>query len=389
MRHIVLVLIAALAMPISADAQGLGKKVMAVFSAPAHPIVKSVGPGGGFGAGISYKPKWRANEPWSFRAEAVITPRRYWSTEATFQFTTDPVHAEAYACARELTRLDFYGLGRDTSLDARSSFRYSDSSVGGLVSVPFRVSRTGIRLGGRVEGLFPDVGPGRNTDVPSIERAFTDADAPGLLVQPNFVAYSGFVILQFPDDLNQLARLGADVRISYTSFREKGGDAFDFGRFTFEAQQRVPGLRDSDRVTLHQLYSGARAASGSRVPFYLQQTLGGIGEVRSFNDQILGSDGTKATLRGFRDLRFRGPHLLLLQAEYRVKIAGPVDATLFVDAGTVSAYRANLELSHLARNYGFSLSVMTIDATAVRLDVGFGGKEGSHVFFSLGPIFQQ
>lgn len=84
------------------------------------------------------------------------------------------------------------------------------------------------------------------------------------------------------------------------------------------------------------------AASGSRVPFYLPQTLGGVGGVRSFNDEILGSDATKATLRGFRDLRFRGTKLMLLQAEYRLKIAGPIDATLFVDAGTVSARPADL-----------------------------------------------
>jgi outer membrane protein assembly factor BamA len=142
-------------------------------------------------------------------------------------------------------------------------------------------------------------------------------------------------------------------------------------------------------LTLHQLYSNAHTGAGGRVPFYLQQTLGGVGEVRSFNDQILGSDATKATLRGFRDLRFRGPHLLLLQAEYRLKVAGPVDATLFVDTGTVSARRASLDLSNLARSYGFSLSVMTIDATALRVDVGFGGKEGAHIFFSVGPIFQQ
>jgi hypothetical protein len=389
MRHITLALIAALATPIGADAQGIGKKVMAVFSAPAHPIIKSVGPGGGFGPGIAFSPKQRANEPWLFRVEALVTPRRYWNTEATFEYTAARFHAEAYARARELTRLDFYGIGRDTLLDAQSSFRYSDRTVGGLASIPLSVSRTGIRIGGRIEGIFPDVGPGKNPDVPSIEQAFTDADAPGLLVQPNFAAYSGFVILQFPDDLNQLTRRGADVRASYTSFQENGGDAFDFDRLTLEAQQRFRGLRDSDKLTLHQLYSSASAASGSRVPFYLQQTLGGSGDVRSFNDEILGSDASKVTLRGFRDLRFRGPHLLLLQAEYRFKIAGPVDATVFLDAGTVSARRANLKLSELARSSGFSLSVMTIDATAVRVDVGFGGREGAHVFFSVGPIFRQ
>jgi hypothetical protein len=376
-------------MPAAAAAQGFGEKVMAVFSAPVHPIVESVGPGGGFGAGVAYSPKLRANEPWSFRTKALITPRRYWDTEATFQYTTERVHAEAYGRAREMTRLDFYGLGRDALLSNRASFRYSDRTIGGLASVPLRLSRTGLRIGARAEAIFPDVGAGGNPDIPSLEEAFTDADAPGLVRQPNFAAYTGFVVLQFPDDLNQLSRFGGDVRASYTSFREMGGSEYDFGRVTLEGQQRLPGLRDGHKLTLHQLYSGARAASGSRVPFYLMQTLGGVGDVRSFNDQILGSDATKATLRGFRDLRFRGPYLLLLQAEYRLKVRGPVDMTAFLDAGTVATRRGALDLSRLRHSYGFSTSVMTIDATAVRADFGFGGSEGFHVFFSVGPIFQQ
>jgi len=389
MKSLTIALAIALSTPAAAAAQGLGEKVMAVFSAPVHPIVESVGPGGGFGAGVAYSPKLRANEPWSFRTKALITPRRYWDTEASFQYTTERVHAEAYGRAREMTRLDFYGLGRDTLLADRASFRYSDRTVGGLASVPLRLSRTGLRIGARAESIFPDVGSGKNPDVPSIEQAFTDEDAPGLVRQPNFAAYTGFVVLQFPDDLNQLSRFGADVRASYTSFREMGGSEYDFGRVTLEAQQRLPGLGDSHKLTLHQLYSGASAASGSRVPFYLMETLGGAGEVRSYNDQILGSDATKATMRGFRDLRFRGPDLLLLQAEYRLKVRGPVDVTAFVDAGTVSTRRGDLDLSRLRHSYGFSTSVMTIDATAVRADFGFGGNEGFHVFFSVGPIFQQ
>ena len=101
------------------------------------------------------------------------------------------------------------------------------------------------------------------------------------------------------------------------------------------------------------------------------------------------SDATKATLRGFQNLRFRGPHLLLLQAEYRLKLYGPVDATLFVDAATMATRRSDLARSGMKHDYGFSLSVMTSDATAIRTDVGFGAGEGAHVFFSVGPIFQQ
>jgi hypothetical protein len=373
----------------SSSLKDIGLKVVEVFQRPLHPVVKSVGPGGGFGAGLAYSPKQRANEPWSLRLEAVVTPRRYWNAEGSAWLTTERIHVEGYARAREMTRLDFYGLGTDSQRSNRTTFRYSDRTVGGLMSIPLRVSRAGVRLGGRVEALFPHVGSGRHPDQPSIESLFSDSDAPGLLRQPTFAAYTAFAILQFPDDLNQLARLGFDLRASYTVFKDQADGEFDFSRLTVEAQQRLPGLRPSDKLTLHQIFSSASATAGHRVPFYLQNTLGGNGEVRSFNDQVIGSDSTKATLRGFRNLRFRSPHLLLLQAEYRRKLYGPLDATLFVDAGAVSARRSSLALSGMKHNYGFSVSVMTGDATAIRTDVGFGGREGAHVFFSVGPIFQQ
>jgi hypothetical protein len=389
MRHVALIVAGLWLTPVTAYAQGIGAKIVNIFSAPVHPIVRSIGPRGRFGPGIVYQPTRRANEPWSLRLEGTVTPRRYWNLQGGFEYTTERVHAEAYVRAREMTRLDFYGLGRESHLADRSSFRFADRTGGVLASVPFRVSRLGIRIGGRAEAIDPEVGGGKAPGVPLIGQAFSDREAPGLLRQPHFAAYSGFAIVQFPDDLNQLARLGVDVRASVTTFNDLDGRDFDFRRVTLEAQQRVAGFRETDKLTLHQLYSGATAGSGSRVPFYLQETLGGVGDVRSFNDEIVGSDSTTATLRGFRDLRFRGPQLVLLQAEYRFKVVGPIDATVFADAGAIALRRADLERARFARSYGFSLSVMTIDATAVRMDVGFGGSEGAHVFFSVGPIFRQ
>ena len=68
---------------------------------------------------------------------------------------------------------------------------------------------------------------------------------------------------------------------------------------------------------------------------------------------------------------------------------GPIDATAFVDAGKVTTRRSDLNFSNLKYSYGFSVSAMTGDATALRMDVGFGGGEGAHVFFTIGPIFAQ
>lgn len=126
--------------------------------------------------------------------------------------------------------------------------------------------------------------------------------------------------------------------------------------------------------------------AGQEVPFYLQPTLGGKSTIRSVHDDRLGSDGTDATLRGYRNLRFRDRNLLLVQAEYRVPLWGPIDATVFADAGKVAPTRSDLDLDDLRGDVGFSLSIMKGFSTWARVDVGFGSGEGTRVYFTLGEL---
>jgi len=65
---------------------------------------------------------------------------------------------------------------------------------------------------------------------------------------------------------------------------------------------------------------------------------------------------------------------------------GPIDATVFADAGKVTPTRDELDLNDLRKDVGFSLSVMKGWATAARVDVGFGSGEGTRVFVSLGGL---
>ncbi len=67
----------------------------------------------------------------------------------------------------------------------------------------------------------------------------------------------------------------------------------------------------------------------------MQPSLGGTGQLRSVGEEFIGSDGSRGTLRGFDNFRFRDLNLLLLQADYRVPVWGPVDASVFIDAGKV------------------------------------------------------
>ena len=383
--------IAILAVPASVAAQdddglvAFGKKAISVFQKPVHPIVKTVAPRGWLGVGLGYNNR----ELWETRGfaslEGVFTVRKYWSTHANIGLQGDRYRVETYARARDMKRLDLYGLGNQAVRADRTTFRLRDREIGGLGSIRFGA----VAVGGRVESLWPDLDPGQNRDYPSFEQRFTEQTLPGLAVQPHFAHYQTFVNASYPFDLNARGWTGGDYRLAFSYFRDTRQGRYSFRRLTGEVQQRIAGLRADQRLTLHALMTTTYTAAGSAVPFYLQETLGGAGSVRGFNDEIIGTDGSKATLRGFDDLRFRGPHSLLLQAEYRWGVWGPIDATAFVDAGKVTIERGDLNLTNLKHDYGFSVSGMTGDATAIRIDVGFGGGEGAHLFFSIGPIFAQ
>jgi hypothetical protein len=64
-----------------------------------------------------------------------------------------------------------------------------------------------------------------------------------------------------------------------------------------------------------------------------------------------------------------------------------IDATVFVDAGQAVSRRADLNLTGLKTDYGFSVSAMRAQSTVARMDVGFGG-EGTRVFFGFGGLIQ-
>ena len=106
------------------------------------------------------------------------------------------------------------------------------------------------------------------------------------------------------------------------------------------------------------------------MPFYEMPTLGG-------ND----------TLRGFRDYRFRGPHALLLQREYRIELWSALDLALFYDAGKVAMRRADLDFSDLERDYGVGFRFNSDNGIILRVDAAFGSRDGKHLWIVFGGVF--
>ena len=244
------------------------------------------------------------------------------------------------------------------------------------------------RLVAGSRNVWPQIGIGQNSSVPSIEQRFGDFDAPGLDSQPRFARYQAFAQAIAPAAAGWSLNQGGTYRVTYDFYDDQQLDRFDFQRVQVEGRHKFAMFRPYHSLTLHGWVSSAQASADRTVPFYLQHTLGGTGNIRSVREDLIGTDGSEGTLRGFRNLRFRDDHLLLLQAEYRFGVWGPVDATVFVDSGKAVSRAADLNLSDLHKDYGFSLSFMRGMATTARVDVGFGGGEGTHVFFDFGGFLR-
>jgi hypothetical protein len=355
-------------------------RISNVFGGRLRPELGGVVSGGGIGVGVSYDVLSRAR--WRATTTAMITLNRYWSLDFDAEYQATRLEVAGYARIRDMSRLNYFGPGPNSLLDNRTTFRLRDPVIGGIAAVRIVPS---VSLGGRIEALWPSVGPGRSPDFPSIEERFDEPTAPGLTAPPRLGRYQVFVDVEVPAAAAGTAlQQGSRYRATYTIVDSPDMDRFTFRRVDLEGEQRFVGIAPHHGLTLHSWVSMSQVADGHEIPFFLQPTLGGRGHLWSMYESRIGIDGTRATLRGFRSFRFRDPNLLLLQAEYRVPVWGPVETTLFVDAGHVAGRPRDLNLSDVRRNYGFGVRLLRGRATAARMDVGMGGGEGVRVLVLLG-----
>jgi outer membrane translocation and assembly module TamA len=112
----------------------------------------------------------------------------------------------------------------------------------------------------------------------------------------------------------------------------------------------------------------SQTGAGQQVPFYMLPTLG--------NGQ---------SLRGYGDYRFRDRDLTLVNAEYRLRVARPIDVAMFYDAGTVAPAAIDvLAMRHLKTDYGVGLRIHSGRKMIVRLDVA-RGREGTQAIVAITP----
>ena len=333
-----------------------------------YPKLGSLATGSGFafGAGFRSSPVFRHHGTLDIWTAGSM--KKYWAAEARATFpelANGYVFAEGWAARREYPQEEFFGVGAGARRADRVNFALRRTVFGaraGVRPVP------ALRAGGALQYIQPMLGPGERAGVASIETLFSDATAPGLAVQPDYLLTSGFVELDYRQPIN--ARRGGWYRVEFGRYDDRDFDAYSFNRLEVDLRQYVPFLAERRVLAGRALVSTSDVETGQTMPFYLMPHLGG-------ND----------TLRGFREYRFRGPHALLLQAEYRYEIWSGLDGALFYDAGKVAHRRSDLDFAGLEKDYGFGFRFNTDKGVVMRVDAGFGSSDGRHLYITFGGVF--
>ncbi len=307
-----------------------------------------------------------------------------------------------YAESISLNKLNFFGLGNDSSLLGASVFGMSQTIVGANVTKPVfewsATSKLNLSLFGEMNGRFVSIRGEGGQSVPSIQTLYNNVTAPGLSSQPGF--------LQFAEGVRIKPVIGDRLQLNYAgSFQEfvaPSNSQNTFERWTVDLNHifYLYGYTESGPKTSDMTGPDECAPSGqkcpevsrsrnlngsigvrlllsesmnsvSKVPFYFQQTIGG----QDINSAL--------TLGSYQDYRFRAPNLLLLQENFEHSIWGPFGIKLAADQGRVALTRDDIGFSHLRHSFAGGLTLRAGGFPMVSMMFTWGGPEGHRNIFNL------
>jgi outer membrane protein assembly factor BamA len=326
----------------------------------------TTGSGVAFGAGYRDRSLFRGRG--RLDAWAAGSLRQYWAVEGRAAYPVTPgegVTVELYGRHYVYPVEEFFGIGPDAFRSDRAAYDLRGDAGGLAVSV---AALPGLNVGAAVEYSQPRTKGANSGSLLSIDRIFGRAATPGFGVEHRFVRTLAHVQYDYRQPLN--ARRGGFYRLDASRYDDQRGGAASFTRVDLDLRQYVSFLAERRVLAGRVLVSTTDADTNGGIPFFLLPSLGG-------ND----------TLRGFRAHRFRGPHAILLQGEYRFEIWSGLDAALFADAGKVALRRADLTLRDLERDFGFGFRFNTDNGVVVRVDAAFGSRDGKHLHVVFGGLF--
>jgi outer membrane protein assembly factor BamA len=265
---------------------------------------------------------------------------------------------------RDLTSLRFFGIGNDTSKDDRSTYLLNDRNAFAHLWIN---PRGLLSFGAQVGWYSAEAGPGDADQ--SAETVFDATELPGFGVpRTDFAVTGGWVEFDIRDKWAQ-PPVGIEARFTSLRYEDIDTNMFDFTRLIADIKGYIPLGYRSRIVAIRFRTSLSDRDSGSDVPFYLMETLGGA-----------------KTIRGFDEFRFRDKRNLLFQVEYRWEVWAYIDMTVFADAGKVFADMDDFNFKDLHTGYGFGLRIHTPGGWRLRFDLA-RSTDGIKFHVSSGPSF--
>jgi hypothetical protein len=302
---------------------------------------------------------------------AAISWRAYKLAQARFEFTdlaNSRIVLGTQVLWQDLTQVHYFGVGPDSSVDARSEYRLKTSDVVGYASYrPRRWLSVGAS-GGRLDGptISAPTGP-FDRGYPDARLTFPDDTAFALARQPAF-AHGRLSVTadtrNYPDHPSR----GGLYEAAWARYADLDLGMFSFSRYEAEGAQFVPFFNEGLVLAVHGWTVLSGTADGQIVPVYLMPSLGGT-----------------STLRGYPNYRFHDRNLLVTTAEARVALTMHVDTAFFVDGGSVAPRVEDLRIANASYGIGFRLH--THKRTTMRLDIAHG-REGWGASFSLNDPFR-
>jgi hypothetical protein len=266
---------------------------------------------------------------------------------------------------RNFPQEDFFGLGPDSRVVNRTDYLFEQASYEGAAGI-----RITPWLMTSVSGGLLQVNTSRGTDerYPDTHQLFSEPTAPGLASQPNFVRLSYDITADYRDRPGNTHK-GGLIGLAFSSYRDRESGRYSFNTAAVDARHFLP-LGSTVRTLALRFYASfAQPDSGSTVPFYFLQTLGG-GDA----------------LRGYREYRFRDRNILYMSGEYRWEPARAIEIALFYDAGNVFEERSDVGFDGLRKSAGSGVRFKTPGNVVLRIDAA-RSSEGTRLYFKFGPSF--
>lgn len=327
-----------------------------------HLLFGSVYSGGGLTLGAGYRQYYGDNT--FFDLNGLYSLKNYKLLELSTASPMIPnrLTVRARAGWRDATQVAFYGIGTDTSVDDRTSFRLQNLYAGAdaLMTPAFPLV-----LSAALTYEDYSTKPGQGS-YPSIETQWEPSAVPGLGADPALVHSQVSAGIDWRPAAGY-ARRGGLYEVRYHNYLDPD-DVYSFDRIDVEVVQHIPLIREKYVISLRGRVE--TVLDDGTVPFFLLPSL-----------------GSGSTLRGYSSWRFRDLHSLLLQAEWRwVPNRHGLDMALFYDAGKVVDRRADLDLDGLRSNVGIGIRFHGPAATPIRMELAHG-DEGFNVVFAGSAAF--